>query len=178
MISDEKNRYVEIKKNEKKITIKVVACPSKLFLPSYVSNFLCSKICWISHFFAASQRTLSAICFNLTTDNKQYFWFFLLVFSCYFISKCSHDILVISWFLFLVFCCDSWLKMQVMRYISLGMLMCTCLIGYNHAASLSLLMPTSSRYLSNGQHSLSTDTISSSEYPRTGWFRLFFRCPI
>lgn len=58
---------------------------------------------------------------------------------------------------------DSWLKMQVLRHISLGMLVCTCLIGYSQAASLSLLMPGSSRLSANGQHTLSTDTISSSK---------------
>ncbi|XP_031618467.1 uncharacterized protein LOC116337750 isoform X3 [Contarinia nasturtii] len=51
--------------------------------------------------------------------------------------------------------------MQVMRRISFGMLICTCLIGYSQAASLSLLMPASSRLSANRHHSLSTDTISS-----------------
>lgn len=54
-----------------------------------------------------------------------------------------------------------------MRQISLGMLICTCLIGYNQAASLSLLMPTTSRFSTN-QHPLSTDTILSSKFVLKG----------
>lgn len=56
------------------------------------------------------------------------------------------------------------LKMQVMRHISFAWLLCTCLIGYSHTASLSLLMPTTSRLSANEQRSRSSHIISSSKY--------------
>lgn len=60
--------------------------------------------------------------------------------------------------------------MQMIRHISLGMLVCTCVIGYSHAASLSMLMPATSR-LSTNHHSLSADTILSSKYHNTKDFQ-------
>ncbi|XP_055315447.1 uncharacterized protein LOC129575609 isoform X2 [Sitodiplosis mosellana] len=59
--------------------------------------------------------------------------------------------------------------MQVMRHILFGMLICTCLIGYSLAASLSLLMPASSRLPNNGHHSLSS--ISHSNALRNNYIK-------
>lgn len=160
-----------------------VVCPSKLLFllslkleVSHVTRERFAKVFFFFVFFCKKLHSMQpAMCaiwrewFSLIT---MIWHFFVLILSfCWFIwNFCViyfHVLWIPIYFFFVHVSSyslyDSWLKMQVLRHISLGMLVCTCLIGYSQAASLSLLMPGSSRLSANGQHTLSTDTISSSK---------------